>query len=651
MKRLLALWMACLLVPVSALAAQLRGYQKGEGYQYIQLGSYPQGASGEVQPLLWRVLDVTDGQALLLTEDVLDAQQVIMESDAAVIAARSYRRIDDYAQSDLNTWMNQTMLPTMAGDSGLASALVSGVFGKLYPLTDAQYLNPAYGFSTARYGESKTRFAKVTPYADARGVYHDRLGNAPYWVATVKAADDYKLQIVGYNGHLSYGAYTRVNIGVRPAALLALEQCEITGGSGTRADPFTVRIVGHGSVAAAGAAAARQADHPADTEVAANARRTAASEGAASSPTLAADAASNAKQAADGQATSSDAGDANAVPPVLARDASPVTLSLLGDVSIGDAFQYRGRASSLTSAILEHGMAWVFARVSGVLQADALTAANLEVCLTESKNKSGKVFPLVAPPSFTEVLTTGGVDVVNTVNNHSFDFGTAGYADTLAALDQAAIGHFGSIVDGRGNISGQTLIVERGGIRFGFAGYSYPQSETLAAMQTQIQALRDEGCDIVIVSLHWGRETYMTPKSGQPAYAAKIIDLGADVIWGHHPHVLQPVQFYKGKPILFSTGNFIFGTMSKVEPATGIFQLHYRKTPEGVVLDSFQVVPCMTQRAPEYQPYPVEDAAQQARIWGFLRTNKAYDGYENLPESFLQSGVVRFSADGAMLAQ
>lgn len=671
MRRLLVTCLALLLLPLVALASQVRGYQKGEGYQYLQMGTYPQGKAGEEAPVLWRILDVTDGEALLLTEYVLDAQQVIFETDEEVIKARTYRRIESFAQSDLCAWLNEVMLPNILGDTGLSDALVAGENGKLYPLTDKQFLTATFGFGTARYGVSKTRYGKVTPYATARGVYSDRQGNAPYWVAAVKAADDYKLQIVGYDGHLSYGAYTRVNIGLRPAVLLALNRCEITGGDGSIEAPFTVSLAADVPIDAGenkndntAPDEALTTDAPPTSDAAMAVTLTSLNAVPLTDAANALDQGDEVQRAKTSEvARMAKGGDASQEPigqamtaytladsdSVRQTNALPVVVSLIGDVSIGDAYQYRGRGSSLTTAIQSNGMAWAFEKVQDVLGADHLTAANLEVCLTESKDKSGKTFPLIAPPSFAMVLAQGGVDAVNTINNHSFDFGQAGYQDTLEALDQEGIEHFGSIVDGRGNISGKTLVLERGGIRFGFAGYSYPQNETLEAMATQIGELRAAGCDVVIISLHWGRETYMTPKSGQISYAAKIIDMGADAIWGHHPHVLQPVQFYQGKPILFSTGNFIFGTMSKVEPATGIFQLDYVKTEEGARLRTFRVIPCMTQRAPDYQPYVLTEETEMQQVWAFLRAKKTYDGYENLPESFLTTGIVQLDDDGQLI--
>ena len=249
MKRICILVTALMLAVCIAGAAAAadpvpRGYVRGEGFQYYSIGEYPQSAAGETEPLLWRALYLENNQLLLITEYVIDIQQVIFEDDEKIIKDHAYRRIDTFAQSDLYVWMNTAMLETILGNSALRGALVEGENGYLYPLTDEQFLRKDYGFSTSRYGEVKVRRASPTDYALARGVYKDGNGASPYWVATVKGKDGYMLQIVGYDGHLSYGAYTRVNIGLRPSMMLDLALVEITGGDGTEENPFTITFTG-----------------------------------------------------------------------------------------------------------------------------------------------------------------------------------------------------------------------------------------------------------------------------------------------------------------------------------------------------------------------------------------------------------------------
>lgn len=319
-------------------------------------------------------------------------------------------------------------------------------------------------------------------------------------------------------------------------------------------------------------------------------------------------------------------------------------VSLVGDCSIGDTAQHINYKDSYHNCLEQNGYDWPFSLVKKYLVADDLTIANLEVVLTERSQHKQKVYYLRGRPEFTEVLKLGSIEAVNTVNNHCEDFGKQGYKDTLANLDTAGILRFGCNNPTAKNGYDDLLVTDVNGIRFGVIGFSYPQTNDIAKIRDRITKLRtEEGCEVVIVSLHWGRETHFTPTSGQLSYAKKVIDAGADVIYGHHPHVLQPIHFYNGKPILYSTGNFTFGTMSKVDPATGIFQLTWKKTAEGVDLTQLQVIPCETQRGPDFRPFELTDTEARKRVFSLLRFSKEQKGFVNLPESFLETGIVRLN--------
>ena len=254
--------------------------------------------------------------------------------------------------------------------------------------------------------------------------------------------------------------------------------------------------------------------------------------------------------------------------------ADSMVLSFLGDLSIGDASQSRTQPTSLTSVIDENGYDYPFSLLGDYLKEDDYTFANLEVVLTERVAlKSDKKYNMIGKPEFVSVLTEGGVDVVNTVNNHCMDFTLTGYEDTLAALDGAGVNHFGSVYPGTDRGSDILGKAEVNGVKIGMVGYSYPQEYDLTRLKKRMQQLRSEGCELIVCSLHWGQEEHLTSQFWQYGFARSLIDAGADIIWGHHPHVVQPVMFYKGKPILFSTGNYIFGTMGNADRSTGIFQL------------------------------------------------------------------------------
>ncbi len=326
---------------------------------------------------------------------------------------------------------------------------------------------------------------------------------------------------------------------------------------------------------------------------------------------------------------------------MAAGEKTAALISFIGDCSIGDAIQSEGKASSYHSAIANNGYEYPFSLVREYLAADDLTVANLEVVLTTSRKHKNKKYPLRGKPEFTEVLRAGSVEAVNTINNHCEDFGRDGYKDTLANLDAGGILRFGCNRAGTENGYDDLLATDVNGIRVGIMGFSYPQESDLKKIDERVKRLKEEqGCDLVIVSLHWGREVHSMPTNGQISYAKKVIDSGADMVYGHHPHVLQPINFYKGKPILYSTGNFTFGTMSRVDPSTGIFQLTWEKEEDGTVdLKKLQVIACETTMGPDYRPFPLTEEEDRKEVWAKLRFKKDYKDCENLPESFLETGI------------
>ena len=320
-----------------------------------------------------------------------------------------------------------------------------------------------------------------------------------------------------------------------------------------------------------------------------------------------------------------------------------LTLSFVGDCSIGEAIQNKGDENGYTWMLDHNGCDWPFSLVREYLENDDFTFANLEVVFTERTKHVDKVFPLVGAPRYAQVLQYSGVDAVNTVNNHCFDFNVEGYRDTMDALDAIGFPHFGSVyVNNKNQGQDLLLIAEANGVTIGALGFTYPQDSDLTLIGSRIQQLRDAGCDLVVVSLHWGKETHATPESWQYTYARNVIDMGADVIWGHHPHVLQPVQFYHGGVIMYSTGNFTFGTMSSgVDRDTGIFQLDYEKTDNGPVLTQLRVIPCTTTGKGDYRPYAFTEEADCQRVFKKLVYPREVKDMQNLPQSFLTTGVVR----------
>ena len=665
-KRLILMLLALCLLPLSAQGAEeLRGWQKGEGYQYALLGTYPYERDGTEQPVLWRILEVQDQQALLLTEYVIDTSQVIFETDKTVIDNKTYRRINSYEESDLYVHMNTTVLDTLLGDNPIREALIEEPGGgKLFIMDTMQFLNPDYGFSATRWNEQKSRWAGGTPYALAQGLYAENSRQSTYWVADIKSADGNMMQLVGYNGHLSYGGYTRTNVGIRPSVRLDLTRLTVTGGDGSKESPFTfegvepapapteeptvepteepsVEPTPEPTVEPTEEPTAEPSTEPVPTVVPPVEPEAEATEEPTAEPT----------EAPTEEPTEAPTAEPTPEPTPEPTDDGLVILSFVGDCSIGDSYQFKSYGSSYHATLQENGYAWPFSLVKEYLEADDLTAANLEVVFTTAMRHTEKMYNLVGDPAHVQALLEGSVEIVNTVNNHAMDFYNAGYQDTLDTLDGAGVAHFGTINPHREDGFDDVSIQEVEGVKIGFIGYTYPQieSELKRRIIPCIQRLKEEeGCALVVVSLHWGKETSMKPVNSQYDAAKALIEAGADVIWGHHPHVIQPIEFYDNKPIMYSTGNFTFGTMSQVDPSTGIFQLAYEKVDGGVQLKRMQVIPCRTQGSPDFRPYELTDPAERQAVFMKLTHKRTAKGFENPPESFQETGIVEFE-NGQML--
>lgn len=297
--------------------------------------------------------------------------------------------------------------------------------------------------------------------------------------------------------------------------------------------------------------------------------------------------------------TSSEAADAVVIDPVS------LTLSVVGDCTLGtdETFDYD---TSLNAYYENYGSAYFLQNVKSIFSQDDLTIANFEGTLTESDAREDKTFAFKGPASFTSILTDGSVEAVNTANNHSHDYGDQSYEDTMTALDAAGIVHFGY---------DETAVMDVKGIKVGMVGI-YELKDHLERKQQlkdNIAKVKADGAQLIVVIFHWGNETETVPDSNQTTLGRLAIDEGADLVCGHHPHVLQGIETYKGKNIVYSLGNFCFGgNSSPSDMDTMIYQQTFTITSEGVQTDNVtNVIPCSISSAAyegynNYQPTPAE---------------------------------------------
>ena len=291
-----------------------------------------------------------------------------------------------------------------------------------------------------------------------------------------------------------------------------------------------------------------------------------------------------------------------------AFDPVSLTVSVVGDCTLGtdEAFDY---STSLNAYFDNYGSSYFLQNVKPIFSADDLTIANLEGTLTESDAREDKTFAFKAPASFAKILTDGNVEAVTTANNHSHDYGEQGFTDTLNALEAEGITHFGY---------DETAVMNIKGIKVGLVGI-YELKDHLERTQQvkdNIAKVKAEGAQLVIVIFHWGNEKEEVPDSNQMTLGRLAIDEGADLVCGHHPHVLQGIETYKGKNIVYSLGNFCFGGNSAPSDMDSmIFQQTFTITENGVQADNVtNIIPCSISSEygyNNYQPTPAEGEEAQ----------------------------------------
>lgn len=278
------------------------------------------------------------------------------------------------------------------------------------------------------------------------------------------------------------------------------------------------------------------------------------------------------------------------------------TISAVGDCTFGtdENFAYEGSMPAKYDEVGDFN----YENVKSVFEEDDLTIVNFEGTLTDSTTREDKQFAFKADKSYAEILTDGFVEAANLANNHSKDYGEQSYNDTMDALDEAGITNFGY---------DRVAIKKVKGIKVGLVG-TYVLADGLGvkdSMEKNIQDLKDEGAQVIIASFHWGEEKAEYPNDVQVELAHAAIDAGADLVLGHHPHVLQGIEQYKGKNIVYSLGNFCFGgNMYPSDMDTMIFQQTFTLKGGKLQEDNVtNIIPCSISSVEDYNNYQPTPAA------------------------------------------
>lgn len=229
-----------------------------------------------------------------------------------------------------------------------------------------------------------------------------------------------------------------------------------------------------------------------------------------------------------------------------------ITITATGDCALG-ALQYHEYSSSFHEYYDAYGEGYFFKNFKEIFESDDLTLINLECVFTNAADRVEKEFSIKGKPSYNGILTSSSIEAATLGNNHSSDYGPESLEDTKKSLEAADVVY---------------------AINESIAYYTTDDGMVIAVVSASVTAngnsrdqyllngvaeAKNNGADLVIACPHWGIERVFYPNDYQRNLGHALIDKGADLVVGNHPHVLQGAEEYKGKMIMYSLGNFSFG--------------------------------------------------------------------------------------------
>jgi poly-gamma-glutamate synthesis protein (capsule biosynthesis protein) len=241
------------------------------------------------------------------------------------------------------------------------------------------------------------------------------------------------------------------------------------------------------------------------------------------------------------------------------------------------------------TTIEKNGINYPFESIRGIVSNQDLAFFNMECPVVDSMDgfPINKRYSFRAEPEYIKGLKYAGFNIASVANNHTIDYGKSGFLKTIELLNQDSIFTIGGGINQ--NEAFKPLLIEKNGETFAFFGMlefllegttynenkAYPAFGQINRLCELIKKLNSD-IDNIIVSFHWGKESSVIPTSRQVEYAHKAIDAGADLVLGHHPHVLQSIETYHDKLILYSLGNFVFDNSEELQKQSVIFQCKFR---------------------------------------------------------------------------
>ena len=312
-----------------------------------------------------------------------------------------------------------------------------------------------------------------------------------------------------------------------------------------------------------------------------------------------------------------------------------ILISAAGDVTMGN---YLGQNYSYTFDDTYEKCSdknYFFSHVKEIFAADDMTIVNLEGPLTMAEEPApGRTFNIKGKPEYAVLLPAAGIEAVSMGNNHRLDYQEAGTADTVEALKENGI-----VYAYDGNVG---IYETDSGIRIGYVSVNEVAWGTGVEkfLKKGIAKVQEEGVDLIFTCCHWGIEREYYPEDYQKELGRKCIDWGADLVIGHHPHVLQGIECYRGKYILYSLGNFCFGAnKNPSDKDTMIFQQKFVPGEDGKMIPGeAKVIPCSISSVSnrnDYCPTPATDQEAERILERINEYSKEFGVYAD------EEGILR----------
>lgn len=272
---------------------------------------------------------------------------------------------------------------------------------------------------------------------------------------------------------------------------------------------------------------------------------------------------------------------------------------------------------------------YFFEKVKPIFERDDFTIVNLENVLTDNEldetlSDSGnrRAYCFKAPTRHSEILKAGSIEAVSLANNHTNDYGPQGYADTIATVKQTGLAY---------GTENRTIYLKKNGFVIAVICHGLWYEAQASQIIRRIKEASKHS-DYQIVFYHGGAEAVHHPEPWRVRASRRLVDAGADLVIGNHPHVLQPMEVYNGVNIVYSLGNFCFGGNTRPENRTVIYRALLTITEGRIQKQETNLIPCYVFTGPtnNWQPTPILDTTAKQLVLDFMYGKRELP-YQPLP--------------------